>query len=292
MYLRRRRAFTLIELLVVVAIIGVLVALLLPAVQAARETSRRTHCANNLRQIGLALHGYESTHEVFPPAYTRDPGHNVLTFLLPQLELDAIAEAYDFSVPWDDPANARATRVDLAPFVCPSAPDGRRYVADYTTCGYIVSTIRDKLMAEGHVGPREDWSGLFPKGASGESAPATSLAQVSDGLSNTFMLFEDAGRPLGYREGRPTGSQSISGSQWASEDAEFWLHEICHGSRMFNCQNSNEIYAFHDGGANFLYGDGSVHFHIESMAAETFISLFTRAGGDLPGCPFDNTTGD
>jgi len=279
---RRRQGFTLIELLVVVAIIGILIALLLPAVQSVRESARRMQCANNLRQIGLALHGYLEAHEVFPPAYTRDPGHNMLTFLLPHLELQEVYDRYDWGRPWDDAANRQATRVDLAVFVCPSAPSGRRYVADYATCEYIVSTVRDELLAGGHLSPRKDWDGFFKKGDAGESAPSTSLANVRDGLSNTFMLYEDAGRPLGYSEGTATGSEGISGAPWASEDAEFWIHEICHTSRMFNCFNSNEIYAFHPGGANFLYGDGTVRFQPESMPPETFVSLFTRAGGDLP----------
>ena len=282
MHVHRRRAFTLIELLVVIAIIGILIALLLPAVQSARETARRMRCANNLKQIGLALHGYLDTHEVFPPAYTRKPGHNVLAFILPQIELRDVYDRYDWKKPWNDAANNPATRVNLAVFVCPSAPGGRRYVSDYATCEYIVSTVRSALVADGHLSSRRDWDGFFKKGAAGKSAPSTSPANVRDGLSNTFMLYEDGGRPLGYREGRPTGSESISGSQWASEHAEFWIHDTCHTSRMFNCHNGNEIYAFHPGGANFLYGDGSVHFHGESMPAETFVSLFTRAGGDLP----------
>jgi prepilin-type N-terminal cleavage/methylation domain-containing protein/prepilin-type processing-associated H-X9-DG protein len=280
MCVHRHGGFTLIELLVVVAIIGILIALLLPAVQAVRESARRMQCASNLRQIGLALHGYLEAHEVFPPAYTRNPGHNMLTFLLPHIELQDVYDRYDWSKPWNDPANRPATRVNLAIFVCPSAPGGRRYVSDYATCDYLVSTVRDDLLAGGYLNPRENWDPFFKKGAPGQSAPATALASVRDGLSNTFMLYEDGGRPLGYSEGRPTGSEGISGAEWASEDAEFWIHEVCHVSRMFNCLNTNEIYAFHPGGANFLYGDGSVRFHPESMPAEAFVSLFTRSGGD------------
>ena len=281
MHLRCNRAFTLIELLVVIAIVGVLIALLLPAVQSARESARRMACANNLKQIGLALHAYQESHEVFPPAYTRNPGHNLLAFILPQLELRAVHDRYDWSRPWDDPVNDPATETNLSVFVCPSAPGGRQYISDYATCEYIVSTVRNRLIADGHAGSREDWDGFFKKGASGESAPSTTPANVRDGLSNTFMLFEDGGRPLRYREGTPTGSTNVSGSEWASQHAEFWIHDVCHNSRMFNCNNGNEIYSFHTGGANFLFGDGSVHFRLEVMPAETFVSLFTRAGGDL-----------
>ena len=282
MHLRRRRAFTLIELLVVVAIIGILIALLLPAVQSARESARQMACANNLKQIGLALHTYQDTYEAFPPAYTRKPGHNLLAFILPQLELQNVYDRYDWSKPWNDRANDSATHLNLAVFTCPSAPGGRQYVSDYATCEYIVSTIRDPLVAEGHAGARGNWDGFFKKGSSGKSAPSTTLANVSDGLSNTFMLFEDGGRPLRYLQGNPIGSSNVSGSEWASEHAEFWVHDVCHGWRMINCHNGNEIYAFHTGGANFLYGDGSVHFRLESLPAEVFVSLFTRAGGDLP----------
>ncbi|MHC4178035.1 MAG: DUF1559 domain-containing protein [Planctomycetota bacterium] len=282
MHVHGRGAFTLIELLVVIAIIGILIALLLPAVQSARESARRMRCANNLKQIGLALHSYQETYEVFPPAYTRKPGHNVLTFILPRLELQEVYDGYDWSRPWNDSVNHPATRVNLAVFVCPSAPGSRQYVSDYATCEYIVSTVRSDLISGGHLRDRKNWDGFFKKGNSGQSAPSTSLANVSDGPSNTFMLYEDGGRPLRYLEGTPTGSKNVSGSQWASEHAEFWIHEVCHTSRMINCQNSNEIYSFHTGGANFLYGDGSVHFKPESISAETFVSLFTRSGGDLP----------
>jgi prepilin-type N-terminal cleavage/methylation domain-containing protein/prepilin-type processing-associated H-X9-DG protein len=282
MRVRSRPAFTLIELLVVIAIIGVLMALLLPAVQAVRESARRTRCTNRLKQIGLALHSYETSQRVFPPAYTRNPGHNLLAFILPQVELQALAYGYDWSKPWDDPANDAAAKTDVAVFVCPSAPSGRRYVADYAACDYVTKTLREDLVEGGHVSTRSDWDGFFRKGDPGKSAPSTAAAHVRDGLSSTLMLFEDGGRPLGYSGGRPTGSKTISGSQWASEDAEFWLHQVCGSSQMFNCQNTNEIYAFHPGGANFLYADGSVQFHTELISAETFVSLFTRAAGDLP----------
>jgi prepilin-type N-terminal cleavage/methylation domain-containing protein/prepilin-type processing-associated H-X9-DG protein len=278
----RRRAFSLIELLVVIAVIGVLMALLLPAVQSVREAARRTRCTNNLKQIGLALHSYESACRVFPPAYTRNPGHNLLAFILPHVELQEVADRYDWDKPWDDPANDPVTELDLAVFVCPSAPGGRRYVSDYATCDYITKTLRERLVDGGHLSARGNWDGFFQKGAPGQSAPSPVAGHIRDGLSKTFMLFEDGGRPLGYDQDGPTGSKSISGSRWASEDAEFWFHDVCSTAQMFNCRNSNEVYAFHPGGANFLYADGTVQFHSEMMPAETFVALFTRAGGDLP----------
>ncbi len=274
--------FTLVELLVVIAIIGVLIALLLPAVQAAREAARRTQCTNNLKQIGLALHNYESSYRVFPPAYSRRPGHNMLTFILPYLEQKPVYDQYRWDLAWDDPANDPATHVDLEVFLCPSAGSQRRYVSDYATCEYIPDTqARSDLIASGKITVRARWDGLFEKGAPGDDyAPANPISAVRDGLSNTFMLFEDAGRPIEYVEGKATGNTNVTGAEWANREAEFWIHLLC-GSRIINCSNNNEIYSFHPGGANFLYGDGSVHFQPETIDPDVFVSLFTRAAQDV-----------
>ena len=94
------------------------------------------------------------------------------------------------------------------------------------------------------------------------------------------MLFEDAGRPIGYVEGKATRATNVSGAEWANREAEFWIHLLC-GPQIINCTNNNEIYSFHPGGANFLYGDGSVHFQPETIDPETFVSLFTRAAQDV-----------
>ena len=150
---RARRAFTLIELLVVIAIIAILVALLLPAVQQARESARRVQCRNNLKQVGLALHNYASTHDVFPPGFVSRPVSNAaeaaaagadattwdaapgwgwLAMLLPFMEQTQIAEAIDFDLPVSDPANADTVDASISGLVCPSAvgPEGPFAVQD------------------------------------------------------------------------------------------------------------------------------------------------------------------
>jgi len=287
------RAFTLVELLVVIAIIGILVAMLLPAVQAARESARRMQCSNHLKQIGLALHNYHDGHRVLPPPKLVNPGHNLMTFLLPYLEQGNVQAIYDFCQDWDSPANGPARKTPIAVFVCPSGPSDRSVkgqdyaVSDYAACeNFPGSPERAALIATGVISDRgaaECWYNLFRPYWAGSSR----LADVRDGLSSTFMLFEDVGRPLKYlengRRGDPTKppKEPISGAEWASAEAEFWIHTICNGSQLFNCHNNNEIYSFHPDGANFLYGDGAVRFHADSMHAETFVSLFTRAAGDV-----------
>ena len=123
----KRAGFTLIELLVVIAIIGILVALLLPAVQGARESGRSLQCKNNLKQIGLALTQYEEAFELFPPAImTKKPRGNYVQFLLPHLEQGNVYDQLDLDENWNSARNLPHTRINLPLLVCPSAPGGRR----------------------------------------------------------------------------------------------------------------------------------------------------------------------
>src|SRR5262245_14953607 len=142
--LRRDRGFTLIELLVVIAIIGVLIALLLPAVQKVREAANKTQCANNLKQLGLAMHNYQVAHGGFPPGRGNRTGtntelHSCVPFILPYIEQEGLHKLYDFTKACDDPANLAATQTPLKILICPSVPtvrtannnNIRRPVTDY-----------------------------------------------------------------------------------------------------------------------------------------------------------------
>ena len=129
-----RRAFTLIELLVVIAIIAILIALLVPAVQKVREAAARAQCANNLKQIGLALHNYHGASKSFPsnirPVAAFTVRERWVTFLLPYLEQNAMFARYDPSVNWSAPANLPVTSVPLAVMQCPSVPNPDRQDGD------------------------------------------------------------------------------------------------------------------------------------------------------------------
>lgn len=321
----RRVAFTLVELLVVIAIIGILVALLLPAVQAAREAARRIQCTNQFKQLGLAILNYESAFNELPLAYTpnytgdqrggtcdsmfplntpssnRKRRHNFISFILPYLEQQALYDQMDFEKHWFDITtnanNVRNIDVSTNPIpdlICPSSPtiqerEGLQQilgfpetvggaVSDYAVCVDIESDVFCELLDAGIVQERnlENLDGLL------QDTP-TSLRKVTDGLSKTFMLFEDAGRPIEFSNGERLPDEIPSGGGWADHQSYFvWgFAPGCGATTVMNCSNRDEIYSFHSGGANFLYGDGSVHFHTEDIDLETFVTLFTRAADDV-----------
>ena len=124
---RPRRGFTLVEMLVVIALIGILIALLLPAVQAARETARRMHCSNNLKQLGLALQQFHDARKVYPPGVVadtddlRDGRHSGFALLLARLEQENLADTYDFGASWRSPVNRPVAATRLSVLECPSS---------------------------------------------------------------------------------------------------------------------------------------------------------------------------
>jgi prepilin-type N-terminal cleavage/methylation domain-containing protein/prepilin-type processing-associated H-X9-DG protein len=296
-----RFAFTLVELLVVITIISILAALLLPVIQAARTAARRITCSNHFRQTGLAIHQFVNVHSAFPPSKVENTpakDHNIIAFLLPYIEQMQVYEKYDFNENWQNTKNKEARQTRIPILLCPDAPQGRicrysttdqklyeRFCSDYTSCEEISSAVYKPLIEAGLLQSRSDWKSILradKNGVSNQVMPS----DVSDGLSNSIMMIECSGRPKKYDIGKIPGNpettpkEPLSGAEWADARSEIWVHECCNGTQMFNCTNHNEIFSFHYGEANFLFGDGSVRFISEKVAPAAFVSMFTARAGD------------
>ncbi len=286
---RRPQAFTLVELLVVIAVIGILLALLLPAVQSAREAARRSQCANNFKNLALATLNYTSTFKRFPPAGRSDPPrHSMITYILPYFEQGNVFSSVDMTVNWNHPDNVVHTKQNLGGvLICPSAPSGResKHVRDYDPANHLDPTSRglgplipDVIASRGPPDSPK-WEGVLHVDSDDDDRRIVP-AHVRDGLSNTFLLFEDAGRPVFYENGR-RGQSTVTRFRWASWQLYMTMNNFCGTSQILNCNNNSRIYSFHPGGCNFAYADGSVHFHNDDIDANVFVSLFTRAAGDI-----------
>src|SRR5262245_1475476 len=326
---RRRAGYTLIELLVVIAIIAILIGLLLPAVQKVREAAARAKCLNNLKQIGLAIRNYESSHGYLPPARARGGGgaplnpefgitsattyvqHGFFVSLLPGLEQDNLYRQYDFNRDWRDPVNRPVVTQHLSVVQCPATPNGNR-LDTFSSDGFtnwqasaadygVLNGINARLVQSGFVPAQPtDYPGaLLPSGwissfTSGFSPPfytdlsSWPILSVTDGLSNTLMVTEDAARPIRYQARKNIGPR-YSGAGWADHDNEWWVDGFPYDGLTFgpcpmNCNNNNETYSFHAGGCNHLFGDGSVRFLRDSLPIDVYVQIVSARGGEvLPG---------
>lgn len=236
-----RAGFTLIELLVVIAIIAVLAALILPAVQQAREAARRSQCQNNLKQLGISLHNHVDVKKVFPsskrPAATSTVRMAAFTFLLPYLDRGTLWDKYDQTVNWGAAGNLPVTSTRLSIFECPSSPNPQRL--DYDPgppANYSIVAISDYAIALGvdvrmvtpggilpwtappatatFSSPRNAYEGIMPKNSE------NSIASVTDGLSQTIAVVESAGRPSLYQRAGLVSSDvqttaRVNGGGWS-----------------------------------------------------------------------------
>ena len=295
----RRKAFTLVELLVVIAIIGILIALLLPAVQAAREAARRMSCTNNLKQIGLALHMYHDTYKCLPvgweaydpntgePHWFGEPGWGWAARVLPFMEQGALFEQkVHFELPITDSANDEARVFEIAAFRCPSdigektfeLPGGGPFLSLSATYSPVTIATGNYIGVLGTVDPHD---GVVDDICYGNGTfmhhKWLRLADIQDGLSQTLIVGERSSKLapstwVGSVTGGAHAPARIVGVATyppnSEETEEEWAHNFS---------------SYHPGGTNFLSADGSVHLIEKTIDADVYHALCTRAEGEVIG---------
>jgi prepilin-type N-terminal cleavage/methylation domain-containing protein len=327
-------AFTLVELLVVVAIIAILVMLLLPAVQAAREAARQSQCKTNLKNLTLAAINFEAARKYFSPAAQDRNGspaasvkpplstHNGLSFLLPYFENGAKFRQIDFDWDWDDTVGSKNelyTKQDLGGIlICPSTGvvQENRHSTDYCAANRVdvfgaksLAPLVATRLLDGKGGlPETDriWNGVLQYDLLNFTDPSksdrrrTRAAEVTDGLSNTWMYFESAAKPFMFgwykRDSDPapifysgeevlppnTPARSVNSRfRWASPETWMTINNYCGTSQIVNCNNVSQPYGFHPGGILISSADGRVDFVLEEVDPNVFVAHVTMAGDEV-----------
>ncbi len=307
-----RRAFTLIELLVVIAIIGVLIGLLLPAVQKVREAAARAKCENNLKQVGLAILNYESANQGLPPAYwsgnvAKQPAAGWGIFLLPYMEQQNLYAEYNFVYPFTDSLNSTNQTAVVTPIPimnCPSAPTPQGpYSATFNGVSYQAWPADYSPFAGPAASPaaitqsEANFLGMFTQTpATGSLLGAlqpdvkTRILTIIDGTSNTILVVESAGKPSLYRNNINSGTiPGTNGGYGGWGDATSAMSMLygsdnagvnATGNCVMNCSNDLGLYGFHATGCNNLFCDGSVHFITGTISPLTLANLLTARGGE------------
>ena len=313
---RPRPAFTLIELLVVIAIIAILIALLVPAVQKARAAAAMTQCQNNMRQLGLALHGFHDANKVYPASgWTQaGPGNPAGKFVgwrpltLPFIEQDNLQKLYDFNSNWWEGTNPVAAAVPVNVYQCPAVPQRKEVMSA------IAKAPRPAMTYTNPIAPTDYEAIMGVQPASINLHLPTPLytstnrfsvmsrnsrsrmTDVTDGTSSTIMVVECAARPLVFRQSyAQVGLDNDQGIGWADSEGAFSFDgakgdgsaEGCGPAggctASMNRKNDNEPYSFHPGGANFLFADGHVQYVSESIPLVTLAALCTMNAAEIVG---------
>ena len=311
-----RRAFTLVELLVVITIIGVLIALLLPAVQAAREAARRMQCSNKLKQIGLALHNYHDVWERLPPCDVGgmrahqdfQSGWNWQPRILDFIEQSAAFAQLDFkekswvgtnlvyiqTIHWEVlcPSNTLADQLKEEEGFCAGNSMPPISQSDYAACvgDYINMTGVGHTPAYGNI----TGTAVFEtRGMIGRFGWSARFEDVPDGLSTTFMVGECIGAISFFQN---FGAESFATTAHPINFMNEWLianHDaacVCTAGTSTittgHCGDSSIGFrSMHSGGAHFCMGDGSVHFINDNIDGATYRALASRAGGEIVKIP-------
>ncbi len=311
----RRKAFTLVELLVVIAIIGILVALLLPAVQAAREAARRMQCSNNLKQMALAVHNYADTYDAFPYAYQQTISLHAR--ILPFMEQGNLSQLVNYNLSWNDPSNAVAVNTKVPAFVCPS--DINKLPISLGATNNYYGNMGTNLLYQAPPTLASDPNyGMPPHNGAFSASIAVRFADFLDGTSNTAMFSEknrgDGSNGISspesdtYRPGTfpATPDQAMAdclavnvndlskqgysnvGAPWMQpyHSVSVYYHILPPNSRscMFPPGRiASTAGSRHPGGVEVAMSDGSVRFISRTINLQTWRAIGTRDGNDVPG---------
>jgi prepilin-type N-terminal cleavage/methylation domain-containing protein/prepilin-type processing-associated H-X9-DG protein len=301
-----RTGFTLIELLVVIAIIGILVAILLPAIQASREAARRSSCLNNLRQLMLGFHGHLNAEKAFPPARINFTGkqRGWIVDLLPYIEEGNLAAIYrfdkDFHAVDNEPPGQSAIKIATCPSALHSAGErifplkaagGMPFGTTGASADYSVAYLLNAVSAMS-TGAAYNSTNLAPVlyAGPGEDNLPHPIKKITDGMSHTALICEQAGRPDHYvfRKQQPTNANLQFSNWWMAWASQRVLaYQGYDGSGLdaggvcaVNCNNSQGVYSFHSGGANLSFCDGSARFINENVSVRIMFAFLTRAAGE------------
>ena len=320
--LKWRRGFTLVELLVVITIIGILIALLLPAVQAAREAARRMQCANNLKQLALAMHSYHTANRSLPAgAYCPAPGggswsgiygcHTWIEGLLPYLEQQPVYDQINFNVDLvTNPNNDLLGRLLLPNLTCPTDPfaglQDKSAILPSPPRLILVYSLGESYSPNGgpmdmgggciipawsdHRNCYPDWGGETTYGSHGLFAPGNGIAysfdSCRDGLSNTFLVGEQL--PAYHWDGLYFHSYLTAGTTNIPPNYHKVLscpEPIPANSAETTIWSMMGYKSEHSGGLNMAMADGSVHFISEVIDYRTWVFLGSRSDGEVVQCP-------
>ena len=296
---RKKRGFTLVELLVAIAIIGALIAISIPAVQFAREAARRTHCQNNLRQVGLALNNYDSARNKFPPGQMWSGSRKHLdtidyawsAAILPYLEEGSTYAAIDFDKSYLEPVNRQAVGTIVDTYLCPSTAITEEHrvgkqiygIGDRVALGAIdylgISGPHRKAknpQTQLKYGPQAGvliGTKWLVNGDKLREPPAVTTASIIDGLSKTICVSECAGRGL-EKDGDPNGA-------WVSGKNVTHVDRGVNDASPSKSWNSERIFSQHSGGAFGLYCEGRVSFLDEATDPIIIRALCSRNGSDI-----------